>query len=358
MKKLLVILLVLGMAAPVMAAEWNFYGSARAGFFYSTVDDKASNAQDENGEYESDTDLNYYVHGNSRIGANVKTSDQISGRFEYGAGPNLRLLYGDFNFGSGTLRLGQDYTIVDTLYSNQAVDTDNGLNYEGLAYEGRIGQLKLMMGGFEAALITPTVGTSGTGEDRDVLIPKIELGYTMKMDTMSFGGYAGLQSYHDGAAGYDYDVNSYLVGVRGKIGLGPAYINFGLHYGTNLGNYGILMRNEDGGSIYVTTTATDVETEDAKSFAGALVVGVKLSEMVTLEAGYGMMKNEVDVAGGTGKVEGDASSYYVQAALTVAPGFFIVPEISIYDLGETKQGGVTTDNGQVMFYGAKFQINF
>jgi len=355
MKKLLVVLLVLGMVAPAMAAEWNFYGSARARFFYTNYDDKASVVRDEDGDIESDTDLDYAVQGNSRIGAKVKTSDQVSGRFEYGPGVNLRLLYGVWNFGSGTLTLGQDYTPIDTLYSNQVILDDNGLLYEGCTYEGRKGQLRLNMGGFQIALIPAQV--SGVNDDTDVLLPKVELAYDVNMDTISVGGFAGLQSYHAGPAGSDYDVTSYLVGVRAKIGLGPAYINVVGHYGTNLGNYGILMENSTGGSISVAAGA-DPDTEDAQSYAAALIVGANLSDMVALEGGIGYMKNEVDNAGGSGKTEGDATSYYVQATITLAPGVFVVPEVSIIDLGEDKVNGTTTDNGQIVFYGAKLQINF
>jgi hypothetical protein len=358
MKKLLVILLVLGMVAPAMAAEWDFYGSARVKAFYYNFDDKASDVQDENGDFESDTDLSMGLQGNARIGANVKASDEVSGRFEYGASggnANIRLLYGVYNFGAGSLLVGQDYTPIDTLYSNQVVEDDNGLLYEGCAYEGRIAQLKLQMGGFQVALVGNNA--SGVDDDTDVVIPKIELAYDMNMDTMSVGGFAGYQTYKTGAAGVDHDVTSYLVGVRAKINLGPAYINAAAHYGQNLGNYGILMRNDYAG--YQAAAGSD--TEDATSYAAALVAGAKFSDMVAIEAGVGYMKNEVDTVGaGSVTQEGDAMTYYVQAPITLAPGVFIVPEISIFDLGDSDNGvsGGKIDNGQVTTYGAKFQINF
>jgi len=355
MKKLLVILLVLGMVAPAMAAEWNFYGHSRVKAFYYNFDDKASSVLDENGDPESDTDLSMGLQGNARIGANVKASDEVSGRFEYGTGVNVRLLYGVYNFGAGSLLVGQDYTPIDTLYSNQVVEDDNGLLYEGCTYEGRIAQLKLKMGGFQMALVGNKA--SGVDADTDVILPKIELAYDMNMDTVSVGGYAGYQTYKTGAAGVDHDVTSYLVGVRAKINMGPAYINAVAHYGQNLGNYGILMRNSYAGS----QLSSGGDTEDAKSYAAALIAGAKFSDMVAIEAGVGYMKNEVDTVGaGSVTQEGDAMTYYVQAPITLAPGVFIVPEITIFDLGDDDNGisGGKIDNGQVTTYGAKFQINF
>jgi len=364
MKKLLVVLLVLGMVAPAMAAEWNFYGSARAGFFYVSADEDASSALNSTGtDTESDTDLYYYLHSNSRIGANVKTSDAVTGRFEYGTSggyANIRLLYGEWHFGGGSLLIGQDYTPVDTLYSNQAANTDNGLNNEGMPYEGRIGQLKLKMGGFQAALIPVNLSSGAyVADDADVVLPKIELAYDMKMDTISIGGYAGYMTYTGGQSGADYDVVAWIGGVRGKLNFGPAYVNFAAFYAQNAGNYGLGLSNSYAGSQLVSGT----DTEEATTFSGAVAIGAKFSDMVAIEAGFGYMKSEVDNVGtgATGTREGDAMTYYVQLPITLAPGVFIVPEISVFDYGEDDDGvagTANTENGVVSWYGAKFQINF
>jgi hypothetical protein len=355
MKKLLVILLVLGMTAPAMAADWNMYGSARVKFFYNDFNDKASGVTNSSGVAESDTDLDMGLQGNARIGANVKASDEVTGHFEYGSGPNLRLLYGTWNFGSGAFTVGQDYTPIDTLYSNQVIDDDIGLLEEGCVYEGRVPLLRLKMGGFQAAFVQPKV--SGIQSNTDVIIPKIELAYDMKMDTLAIGGFGGYQTYRQGPSGADWDTNSWIIGVRAKVALGPAYINAVLSYGQNEGNYGILLRNSYAGSQLGNATAT----EDATTFAGCLVVGAKFNDMVAVEAGVGYMKNQVDAIGGGATQKGDATTYYVQAPITLAPGVYIVPEIDIFDLGEQDDGIAATtnvDNGQRVAYGAKFQINF
>jgi hypothetical protein len=359
MKKLLVVLLVLGMVAPAMAAEWNFYGSARARFFYTDYNKEASSVLNKAGtDTESDTDLDYAVQGNSRIGANVKASDAVTGRFEYGSGPNLRLLYGEFHFGGGSLLVGQDYTPVDTLYSNQVVLDDNGLLYEGMAYEGRKGQLKLKMNGFEVALVPAQV--SGLDSGTDVVLPKIELAYDMKMDTMSVGAFGGYQTYSArDAARDDYDVNAWVFGLRGKFNFGPAYVNFCGWYAQNASNYGLVVRNEEAISTINVTDAN--HTEDATSYAAALAIGSKFNDMVAIEAGIGYIHSEVDDSTPGSNITGEqaCTTYYVQVPITLAPGVFIVPEISIFDLGDVKvTGSADTDMGQVAYYGAKFQINF
>ncbi len=66
-----------------------------------------------------------------------------------------RRIYGVWNFGAGTLKVGKDYTPVTQFISNQAFDTDLGLLDFGAPYGGRHGQVALGFGGFELALITP-----------------------------------------------------------------------------------------------------------------------------------------------------------------------------------------------------------
>jgi len=52
-------------------------------------------------------------YGHARIGAKVKVSDKLTGQFEYealGGKANLRILWGEWNFGAGSLGIGQQYT--------------------------------------------------------------------------------------------------------------------------------------------------------------------------------------------------------------------------------------------------------
>ncbi|MGD9825120.1 MAG: hypothetical protein AB7U36_12155, partial [Desulfobacter sp.] len=88
MKKTIVVLAALAlMMGSAYAAEWNFYGSARLATFWDDTD--IISGDDGNTQYSE------YLQVNSRIGANVKVSDELTGRFEYGASggnANIRLL--------------------------------------------------------------------------------------------------------------------------------------------------------------------------------------------------------------------------------------------------------------------------
>ena len=172
MKKLLVLFLVMGLAAPVMAAEWNFYGQARMniGSYSRSKEFAGSGTFPASDGINDDTDTRWALQTNSRVGANVKASDAISGRFEFGTSDSnvsTRLIYGTWDFGSGKLRVGQDYTPIDIQYSNQIGGVDLGGDDDlyncGMAYEGRKPQIKLQIAAFEAALISPNTSTTPTG---------------------------------------------------------------------------------------------------------------------------------------------------------------------------------------------------
>ena len=82
MKNVIVVLAALAlMAGSAHAAEWNFYGIVRMGTFWLDADEISG----------PDGDVQYseFLYSTSRIGAKVKVSDELIGRFEYGASYNF-----------------------------------------------------------------------------------------------------------------------------------------------------------------------------------------------------------------------------------------------------------------------------
>ena len=77
MKKLIAVFSILLFAAPAMAADWSFYGSARIATWYTDRDygdDKVTGQDD-------DQATQWYFQGNSRLGARAK-ADKVTGRLE------------------------------------------------------------------------------------------------------------------------------------------------------------------------------------------------------------------------------------------------------------------------------------
>ncbi|MCG8683766.1 MAG: porin [Desulfobacterales bacterium] len=352
MKKLIVVAIaaVAMFASSAYAADWNFYGSARIWTFSTDVE--------EIGTSDSDRNTNWELSPYSRIGANVKVSDELSARFEYGTGVNLRLLYGEWNFGSGSLTIGQDYEPIYLAYSNQAYDGD-GMGGTGDAYNGRSAQLKLKFGEFQVALLEPFSGDNSNGSyfptstGSEVTIPKIQARYTFRFDNGSARIVGGYNTYEETLGGNDVDITSYMLGAGADFNFGAFRLAGNVVWGENAAalmavdanNLDNAAGTQFDGMARVTAGGDDVNDSEIIGFQ--IIVGYTVNDMIGLEAGYGWIEEEVDNVSG----DDEAANYYVQMPITLAPGVSVTPEVGFYDYEEDGQDEIT-------YFGAKWQINF
>jgi hypothetical protein len=377
MKKLIVILAAIAMVgaftATSIAAEWNFYGSSRMNTVYY---DKSKEVAGDNQVIPpvsasfDDQDLTWTTQSNARIGAKVKASDAVSGRFEFQVGQSAevktRLMYGTYNFGSGTLLVGQDYTPVDQILSNsigalsyQITGTSPVVDGEGDAltigsfYESRKPQIALKFGGLTLAFISPATTSTTTYSDIDTTIPKVEVNYKFKTDMFSITPYAGYNTVDmtNTANDNSISVDSYVVGAAGKVNFGPMWVAANIFFAQNPENYG---RLNDG--LFDEAIVNGTDTEDADCWGGQVIAGFKASDMLAFQAGYSYDHNEIDVAGVTG--ENDPSHWYVNATITLAPGVYIIPEVGMFDFGDDDNGLRSLDQGDATYYGVEWKINF
>lgn len=367
MKKFIVAVAALAlMAGSAYAAEWNFYGSARVATFYNDVETINSVTADAKNISEA-------LQSNSRIGANVKVSDELTGRFEYGTGVNVRLLYGEWNFGAGKFLVGQDYVPLYTEGPGQVYSTDNGLIGWGLAYGGRKAQLKLTFGDFQIAAVAPnttfiqnaglpaTTAANGLGAaafgttTSEVKLPQIQAAYKFSGDNWFVKAIGGFQTFeiNTGAATNAQDATSYHLGLQADMSIGAFKLGAQVSGGENSGNLisvdvngGLIgTASNNGYALYDTTNNKVIDTEVFMWYAYA---GYTVNDMFGLQIGYGQTKAEYDFAGAQSD---ESSSYYLQAPITLAPGVFVIPEIGVIDYQETNQTETT-------YFGAKWQINF
>ena len=341
MKKMIVAIAALAlMAGSAYAADWNFYGSARVATFWSDADviDGA----------DGDLQLSESLQGNSRIGAKVKVSDELTGGFEYGASKgnaNIRKLYGEWDFGGGKLKVGQDYTPLNWFYSNQVYDADNELLAQGGIYSARQAQICVSFGGFKLAFMSPddAGGDSNVVADQ-VTLPAIEASYQLALDMVAIDFGAGYSTY-EAAAG---DVDSYVLAVGAAFNVAGFFLNGDIFYGQNVGH--IMVVSVDGDDAWDDGYAATINGEivDNDCFGFLLVAGYKINDMFTVEAGYGYAQTELDVSGAD---KDKVASYYVNATVNFAPGVFIVPEVGFFD-------GDESGDWEKVYYGLKWQINF
>ena len=369
MKKLTILfaaIMLVCFAVPAMAVDWNFYGNARMATFYEDRD--FGDGLNAAGTDDKDADLIWDLQGNSRIGANIK-AENIKAQFEFGVNESSvssRRIYGVWNFGAGSLKVGKDYTPVSQFISGQVFDGDLGLLGIGTAYGSRKGQAALSFGGFEIALINPTSGlVEGLDNgDNDEILPKLEVGWGMAFDTWNFGLMGGAQYYSiedvvsdvDGSTN-DIDVTSWMVGGDVGFNFGPGYVRGAVSYGINVGNADWSINSGVNGrdDTYQGGLAMwdgDDDTNDTGTLMGALVGGIKVSDMLSFEGGFGYRKDTTD-----GGFQRDTAPWaaYVQSVIFLAPGVALIPEVGYYDFDNSAAG---IEAGSLLYLGAKWQINF
>jgi len=413
MKKLMVIAAVLlfftGSAYADVAAEWNFYGSARVSTFYSDIDKSPFVAENpDTANYEQD------LNGNARIGAKVKVNDALTARFEYGAkkdNANIRILWGEWDFGVGSIGVGQNYTPLLMPYSNQVYniydreDGDTNMSLFGMLYGKREAMVRLKFGTFQIALVQPrtlvsrTITTTSdpsnnpvgvvpspplpvavplyfaTGQpDTEVKMPGIQAKYKLdfKMGHLNFAG--GYQTFDVLSETKEYSVDSYVLALGGRLNVGKAYLKGNIWGGQNVGNLADILVSGDifstragitgdldgaglgfaqysDGSVQAETFGFMGEKKgitDNDALAALIVVGYEIKKGLYVEAGYGYTRTELDEAGSE---EDDAETIYLQSTIFLAPGVFLTPEIGYCDMKDSAQPEIT-------YFGIKWQINF
>jgi hypothetical protein len=323
MRKVLVLIaavaLVAAFAAPALAAEWGFYGSARMTTFWDDLDAQAS------GLGFDDDDVTWALQGNSRIGANVKAGD-ITGRFEYGTGVNLRLLYAEYDFGSWRLLLGQTYGPVNIFISNQVWGGDTDMLPYGGVYGGRNPMIRVRFPNINLdiaglSMSTNTANLNVGFADTDTSIPKLEARWNHTWGAVFVELGAGYNTF-DIVDAFDNSesIDSYILAGAIKVNLGAFYANADIYVGQNLGNYGIWVGAADAGAKVDPATGQAADTD---GFGWLIVLGYKVSDMLTFEGGYGMAEHESDLPALT--TEDDQAAWYVQAVINIAKGFFHRP---------------------------------
>ena len=398
---ILVLALVMAFAAlPAFAqdkADWAFYGQVRMWTAWESVDEDTPNQLSNSGFFpvattsakaitygdtrEGDDEFAYLLQGNSRIGANVKWGN-IGGRFEYGSTPNLRLLYGTWNFGSGTLLLGQDYGPYFYLVSGlcgPGGQECNGIGF-GSIYSGRNPQIKLIFGGLQLAIVKPAqvasygpsaglidaldngtplnpqdpIASANKPGDVDFTLPKLEASYTFNMGPGQFfiGGVYNTYTevYNIANSEVENDVDGWALGAGTKLAFGPFYANATFQYGSNPNNSGSGPATLYP-SVQVYIPGEDV-SDDASYLAAQLILGFKLTDSMVFEGGVIWQKGEWE------NVEQQTWTYYIGMGWSPAKNFTIVPEFGIVDFNKLETGVGDLDFGKLMWLGIKWQINF
>ena len=384
MKKLaigfLAITLLALFAMPAMA-EFQPYGSMRLslGWWDFDPEDAVGNTADgvNLGVKDRDYETIFEELGNfSRFGAKWSGGD-LSGHVEFGisgdgrGGNNAysRLLYGTWKFNGGSLMVGQNYDPYTFISDQMAprlsdlggqrvrdIDAENYFIGYGCLWDSRQPQVKLTLdSGLYLAAIQPDTEDGRLGVDHgDADLPKLCVGWEIKQDNLFLNPGFAYNSIEVSEAGVmdEEDLDSWLLYLNGKFALGSADLKGSVHYGQNLGNFGLWNREA---AAYAKIDGNDLEDSDC--YGGYIQLAFPL-DPATITLGVGYTESEND-AYGDGD-EDDQMSYFVNAKIPFADNFWVIPEFSYYDHGDDFIEGENNweDGPTAWFAGALLRMDF
>lgn len=354
----------LGLSVPAMALDVTPYGAIRVGTWWTSSQYYAYPAtatanSPKPGTIQNDADFTLDLQGDSLVGIRVKEGD-FSAVAEMGAynpkarqnGVELRLLFGEWNFGEGKLRVG--YAPSPYVFrSEQVYDSDGGFNGYASLWDGRYAQIKLTMnnglyltlmkqsvGGTGSYFTTNTVGGwqntafnmtaysyASTNTNFDTYFPKTIAGYEGKAGIVTYGGgaagnlYKVTQTNNDVVASKD-EIYSYLLFAHATVDLAPIQLKFHGYTGQNVGN---LMANgaAPGNGTQLGSYYNAGRKKNCYTYGGWGQVGYTLNNKIKMFTGVAYESNEMK-----NRATDDRMSAFANLQYTVTKNFKIVPEFS------------------------------
>jgi len=379
---------VLAIAAPAMAIDVSGYGNIKLGTFW-TQNSFYSAA----GAKRTDGDFSLDNFGDSFVGVRAKDGD-FSGVAEVGAynpkayskGVELRLLFVDWDFGNGKLRIGK--TPSPYVYRSQQVwDSDGGFNGYGSLWDGRYANIKLTMkNGFYVTAMQPRVGnaannTTNVSPNSDVTaaysqtantyattytnyntyLPKMVFGYEGTKDRWNYGGGVAYNLYKvttstNNSSPQAQDVHSYLVFFHGKVDLSPVELSYNLFTGRNVGD---LMSTATGNGTSNTLANPGsangayfdtLHGVNSYTYGGWGQVGYRFTDKAVLYTGasYVVDDNKISHAD-------ERMAAFMNVNLNIANRFLLVPEV---DFVNDMQNTLGQKEPRSIIAGAKWQMSF
>jgi hypothetical protein len=395
------------------AKELEIYGSVRVMTYFADLDKENIGAQTLGVPPTGfdDKDLTWALDdGSSRfgvrfradkVGANVEIRPREQNRTGYGGSTALlRHWYGTYDLGWGTFLMGQTWTPTFNPICNECLLGGGGFldGYGDLGGSARKAGLQLHMpvkainGLLKLALLEPTtqrqtipgglasavqgfptgalaggIPTQGLvpagWTSSDTTIPAIEASLASAFGPLRFTVRGGYNTYDvkNAATDQDESVDSYVLALDVTYSMGPIYVRGSAYMGQNMAAFGSQapFSNFTHGfspALY-TTAAGTVAVEDVDNFGWFGVVGFKITDMYTIEAGYGQRKSELDEPGVTTWKE-KKGAFVLLFPISVTRTFIITPELLWTDEGDFEGNGLKYDRGNRLYYGIYWRIDF
>jgi hypothetical protein len=354
MRKLLVLLsavaLIVAFTMPVAAAdkEVSFYGQV---WMDTYMESKSLGDLDDD-----DLRWNLNDNGTSRFGANFKWGNMsANAEIRPLSASMYRQWWGAWDFGRGNLLVGHTWSPL-YVYPTITNQSHAGGSMGGIGFwvgDLRQAQIRLTFGNLILALVEPSTNHALLADSEfDTTLPKLEAVYTAKLGPLTLVPFLGYQTYDevDTTTDNSYGIDGMVYGLTAKAAFGPGYVKGQLWKAQNGKEWGDLY-NTGFGAFY-DAVEDDIADEDSTGYG--ITAGMKLSDMMSFEVGYGSSTYELDRSG---TWETEASGMYAQLTINLAEGFMLVPEIGKKDY-EATAAGSTAKESDLTYYGATWKIHF
>ena len=371
------------MNAAAAEEEVSFYGNVRMDTFWVDRDAKTGNiltsdwgkpaigwggpGKATNGLYH-ETDVWWDLcYGSSRFGVKFKSGDIAANVEIRPRGTSFfRQWWASWDFGPGSLVVGQTWSATNHEISNSVYDGGDGTAYGDAGGSSRTpqvavhfpfetGTLKISFAEPGTDAVAGNLGIAATDFDTESLMPKVEASFDGKIGMLDFGvfgGYNWLEA-RDASTDYTMDVDGYYAGMMVHFPIGLVYFKGDVWLSRNPYEYGLYL---SGNPFAAKAYGGDIKDVEALGYMA--LVGMKLTDMLAFEAGYGSVKIERDNPTYGIEDEDDKAFYYIQMPVTLARGVSVTPEIGKFDEKEHVVDGDTTDDGDAFYYGAYWRIDF
>jgi hypothetical protein len=379
---------VLTCSAPALAIDLNAYGNIKLGTFWTQ-----NNFYNAAGDKRHDSDFSLDNFGDSFVGVKVKEGE-YSGVAElglynpkaYSKGVEVRLLFAEWDFGEGKLRIGKTPSPY-VFRSQQVWDSDGGFNGYGSLWDGRYANIKVTMNnGLYVAAMQPRVGNqannttnvspnadvtaaySQTGNsyqttytDYDTMLPKMVVGYEGKLDNWSYGGgvagnmYKVTSSVNDSTP-VKHDIYSYLAFFHGKVDLAPLEFSYNVFAGQNTGDLMSTATGNGTGNTLANPGQANgayydvLHGKNSHTYGGFGQLGYRVTDRATLYTGASYVVDDNSIAHADARM-----ASFVNVNYAVGKHFNIVPEVDYINDFKNSLG---QKEPRSLIAGAKWQMSF
>ncbi|HUT69106.1 MAG TPA: hypothetical protein VMW89_00395 [Desulfatiglandales bacterium] len=291
----------------------------------------------------------------SRLTINFKEGP-VSAVYEIrpNVGSYVRHWFASWNFGAGTLGIGQFWTpefscISSAMYGCGALDVlDPACSVRIPFVQLQFGSLKIAAG--EPSVVMPTGIVAAGYNDTETSLPKLMVSYDLNVAMVGlklFGGYNSVDA-RNSTTDQTQGIDSYVVGLTASMGFGPLSVKAQVWQGSNPVEYGA-------GAPGFAAAWNGTAVVDASCLWYGLDLAYKVSDMITVTAGYMTGQSESDAPGTN---EDPATTYHVNATITLAKGVTITPEYMVYDQDDVTNAGVKTEEASQSVMGVYWKIAF